>query len=120
MADERHVSHATRVLRRGRPGAFEATAALAHLLSLACRLAALALTALVVLSAVVTGAGRLTLVGYSGTVTSWLPDGLAGRFVFETPLGGVLRGDFALAALALFVTDWLLARLAHALRSRRG
>ena len=47
-----------------------------------------------------------------------VPSALLGRFVYETPFGGVLRGDLALASLILFVVDWTCMRLSDSLRMR--
>ena len=80
------------------------------LLALACRLAALGLSALVAADAVVVGSHRVQLLELTARVSQLLPRALSGALLFETPLGGVLRLDFAIAALALFVLDWLLSR----------
>lgn len=92
-------------------------AGLLGLLAVLARLAAVCLSLLVVASAVVSsGAYRQVLMRALDLATSLLPRSLAGLYVFQTPLGGAFRGDLVIAALALFVIDWILARLARRLR----
>lgn len=89
---------------------------LLSVLSVLCRIAAIALALLSVANAFVLGSPRIRLVAITAVVSSWLPPALSGAFVFETPFGGVLRGDFMVAAVVLFVIDWALAKAAHSLR----
>lgn len=89
---------------------------LLSVLSVLCRMAAIALALLSVANAFVLGSLRIRLVAITAVVSSWLPPALSGAFVFETPFGGVLRGDFMVAAVVLFVIDWALAKAAHSLR----
>lgn len=89
---------------------------LLSVLSVLCRIAAIALALLSVANAFVLGSLRIRLVAITAVVSSWLPPALSGAFVFETPFGGVLRGDFMVAAVVLFVIDWALAKAAHSLR----
>ncbi len=100
--------------RRGRGPLSSAAGFLARLalrvLAFACRLAALALSALVVADALVVGSYRVYLLELTARVSGLLPSALSGTLLFETPLGGVLRLDFAIAAVVLFVLDWLLTR----------
>ena len=92
-----------------------------RLLSTACRVGAWALVALVVAGAVLPAGPRSLLLGANGLVSSLLPAGVSGLFVFVTPFGGAFRGDFALAALVLLVLDWLLCHAAASLeRGARG
>ena len=93
-----------------------AVPALFSALSVLCRIAAIALALLSVANAFVLGSLRIRLVAITAVVSSWLPPALSGAFVFETPFGGVLRGDFMVAAVVLFVIDWALAKAAHSLR----
>lgn len=93
-----------------------AVPALLSVLSVLCRIAAIALALLFVANAFVLGSLRIRLVAITAVVSSWLPSALSGAFVFETPFGGVLRGDFMVAAVVLFVIDWALAKAAHSLR----
>lgn len=89
---------------------------LLSVLSVLCRIAAIALALLSVANAFVLGSLRIRLVAITAMVSSWLPPALSGAFVFETPFGGVLRGDFMVSAVVLFVIDWALAKAAHSLR----
>lgn len=93
-----------------------AVPALLSVLSVLCRIAAIALALLSVANAFVLGSLRIRLVAITAVVSSWLPPALSGAFVLETPFGGVLRGDFMVAAVVLFVIDWALAKAAHSLR----
>ena len=99
----------------GRAGG-RALSLLLSVLSVACRLVAIGLALLVVANAVVTGPLRMHLFEITARVTSWIPGALSGSFVYETPLGGNLRGDFVIVSIVLFVIDWLLARKARDLR----
>lgn len=89
-----------------------------RLLALVLRLAAIGLSALVVLSAVLTGSHRAQLVSTLNIAQLYLPSSLMGKFVFETPFGGLFRGDMAVVALLLFILDWLCVRTAVRVRSR--
>jgi hypothetical protein len=93
-----------------------AVPALLSVLSVLCRVAAIALALLSVANAFVLGSLRIRLVAITAMVSTWLPPALSGAFVFETPFGGVMRGDFMVAAVVLFVIDWALAKAAHSLR----
>jgi hypothetical protein len=93
-----------------------AVPALLSVLSVLCRVAAIALALLSVANAFVLGSLRIRLVAITAMVSTWLPPALSGAFVFETPFGGVMRGDFMVAAVVLFVVDWALAKAAHSLR----
>ena len=86
------------------------------LVAIALRLYAICLSALVVANAVVTGAWRIRVVELTAQLTAWLPSSVSGTFVYETPLGGVLRGDFVITAVVIFVVEWLLSRKARAMR----
>ena len=84
--------------------------------SLACRVAGWALAALVVAGAVLPAGPRALLLGATGFASALVPAPLAGLFVFQTPLGGAFRGDFAIVAIVLLVLDWALQRLSASLR----
>ena len=101
-------------VRRGGAGA----AWLLKLIAVVLRLCAIALAALVVANAFNIGPLRIRLVEITSTVASWIPDGLSGSLVYQTPFGGVLRGDFVAVAVAFFIVDWLLSRKARELRDR--
>lgn len=79
------------------------------------RLVAVLLCLLVVADALFAGEFRVALLGLNGTLTGLIPAPLSGAFVFQTPFGGVFRGDFAVAAIMLFVIDWLLTRASASL-----
>lgn len=101
-------------------GPLTALTALAFWLAgLALRLGAIVLAGLVVISAVLTDAHRASLVQALNLTASLMPPVLLGRLVYETPFGGALRGDLAIASLVLFFADWLCVRHAAALRQRR-
>ena len=80
------------------------------------RLAAIGMCALVVVMAVPSLVGRLSLLQVVETVTSLMPSQLAGVLVIPTPFDGAFRGDFGIAAFVLFVVDWLLTRLRARMR----
>ena len=83
------------------------------------RLLALAFSAFVVASAVLTGSHRLALVK-ALNLTMWLvPPSMLGHLVYETPFGGALRGDLIIVSLILFVADYVCLRLAASLREQR-
>ena len=88
-------------------------------LSLVLRVLALALSVVVVGSAVLTDAHRAALVKALNLASGIVPAPLLGQFVVETPFGGAFRGDLALAALLLFVCDWLCLRYRATLIERR-
>ncbi|MGN0076535.1 MAG: hypothetical protein ACI38Z_06140 [Parafannyhessea sp.] len=91
---------------------------LLRLVAIVLRLCAIALSALVVANAFNIGPLRIRLVEITSTVASWIPGSLSGSLVYQTPFGGVLRGDFVAVAVAFFVVDWLLSRKARELRDR--
>ena len=98
--------------RQGAPVAATALRACA----VALRLAAWALVLLVVADAVLPAGARTYLLGANGVASRLVPGALSGLFVFQTPLGGAFRGDFAIAAVALLALDWICCRAAAALR----
>lgn len=85
------------------------------LVSLLFRLAALGYAALAVVNSFTVG-NRVTLMHVTARATELLPQSLAGLYVMDTPFGGAFRGDFAIAAVALFVLDWMFARIRRSLR----
>lgn len=103
-----------RQVRHGGAGIFW----LLRLVAIALRLCAIALSALVVANAFNIGPLRIRLVEVTSMVSSWLPEALSGSLVYQTPFGGVLRGDFVATAVAFFVVDWLLSRKARELLER--
>lgn len=93
-------------------------AGLLHLLAVLCRLAAIALALLVVANAFDLGANRIQVVKVTSDVASLVPDALSGALVFQSPLGGTLRGDFVATAVILLIGDWLFMKASRA--ARRG
>ena len=87
-------------------------------LALLARLAAIVLAVLVVASVFLSGSMRESMLQAMRLTPLLVPSALLGRFVYETPFGGVLRGDLAVASLALFIVDWALMRLSDSLRYR--
>lgn len=85
-------------------------------LGLLLRVAALLLAVLVVASAFLTGSARATLISALNLTPLLVPPALLGQFVIETPFGGVLRGDLAIASCLLFVADWICMRSSAAQR----
>ncbi len=85
-------------------------------LAAALRVAAWVLVALVVADAVLPAGARTHLLALNGAVSQLVPGEISGLFVFQTPLGGAFRGDFAIAAVALLALDWICCRAAAALR----
>ncbi len=80
------------------------------------RLGAIGLSFLVIATVFLTGSRRASLVGTLNLAPLFIPPTLLGQFVYETPFGGVLRGDLAIASVVLFVADWLCMNLSAALR----
>lgn len=85
------------------------------LVSWLLRLAALGLVALVVVNCFTMG-NRVAIMRLTAQVSQLLPRSLAGLYVLDSPFGGVFRGDFAIAAVVLFVLDWIVARVRRRLR----
>lgn len=50
-------------------------------------------------------------------ISKCLPNPFFGLFVWETPFGGMLRGDFILMAFVLIMIDWICTRRAYALKN---
>ena len=87
-----------------------------HVAGILCRVAAIALSALVVALCFSGFSSRALLLGVTNVITSLLPSVISGILVFVTPFDGAFRGDFALVAVMLFVLDWVLQRVSSALR----
>lgn len=86
------------------------------LLALLLRAAALLLAVLVVASAFLTGSARATLITALNLTPLLVPPSLLGQFVVETPFGGVLRGDLAIASFLLFIADYVCVRFSASLK----
>lgn len=87
-----------------------------RVLALLARVAAIVLAVLVVASVFLNGSLRETMLQAMRLTPLLVPSALLGRFVYETPFGGVLRGDLALASLILFIVDWLCMRFSDSVR----
>lgn len=85
-------------------------------LGMVFRVMAWALTAPVVADSFVSGAVRSLLLPLNTMLSRAVPDAISGVLVFQTPLGGAFRGDFALVAALLFVLDWAACKAASSLR----
>lgn len=86
--------------------------------AVACRALAAALVSLAVADAVLPAVARTALLSLNGIASRLLPDAISGLFVFQTPLGGALRGDFVLAAIMLLALAWALGRASALMRRR--
>jgi hypothetical protein len=84
--------------------------------SYACRVLAWILFVLVGVLAFGSILGRTHVLEFAMDVTDMLPAAISGVFVWPTPFDGAFRGDFAIAAVVLFILDWLFARLSQAVR----
>lgn len=82
-------------------------------------IAAIALAVIFVVSAIPTDGTRLLLLRLTNLLPMIMPSALLGQYVVETPFGGILRGDLAIASIILFVADWLCAKKRSSLRMRR-
>lgn len=108
------VPGAIRTRAQGPLTSFEAF--VLRVLALLARVAAIVLAVLVVASVFLNGSLRETMLQAMRLTPLLVPSALLGRFVYETPFGGVLRGDLALASLILFIVDWLCMRLSDSVR----
>lgn len=84
--------------------------------SAACRVAAAAYLVLLVLDVLLPAGARTWLLGVNGLATRLVPAPVSGLLVLPTPLGGALRGDYALAAIILLVIGRLCRRVSASLR----
>lgn len=80
------------------------------------RLAAIAISVVVVLDSFTMAAARVELLRATALISSFIPSQLAGLYVIDTPFGGAFRGDFAIVAVVLFLVDWILCRIRVSLR----
>ena len=90
-----------------------------QVLAVVLRLIAIALALLVVASVFLSGEHRGALLEALRLTPLVVPPALLGRFVYETPFGGVFRGDLALASIILFCADYICMRFSTSLRYRR-
>lgn len=84
-----------------------------------CRVFAWMLSLIIVGSALPFAPLRFAFLMFYHTVSRILPPVLVGSFIIESPFGGILRGDYVMVTLILFVLDHLLCRLAFTLRNSR-
>lgn len=84
-----------------------------------CRVFAWMLSLIIVGSALPFAPLRFAFLMFYHTVSRILPPVLVGSFIIESPFGGILRGDYVIVTLILFVLDHLLCRLAFTLRNSR-
>lgn len=84
-----------------------------------CRVFAWMLSLIIVGSALPFAPLRFAFLMFYHTVSRILPPVLVGLFIIESPFGGILRGDYVMVTLILFVLDHLLCRLAFTLRNSR-
>lgn len=84
-----------------------------------CRVFAWMLSLIIVGSALPFAPLRFAFLMFYHTVSRILPPVLVGSFIIESPFGGILRGDYVIVTLVLFVLDYLFCRLAFTLRNSR-
>lgn len=84
-----------------------------------CRVFAWMLSLIIIGSALPFAPLRFAFLMLYHTVSRILPPVLVGSFIIESPFGGILRGDYVIVTLVLFVLDYLLCRLAFTLRNSR-
>lgn len=84
-----------------------------------CRVFAWMLSLIIIGSALPFAPLRFAFLMLYHTVSRILPPVLVGSFVIESPFGGILRGDYVIVTLVLFVLDYLFCRLAFTLRNGR-
>lgn len=84
-----------------------------------CRVFAWMLSLIIIGSALPFAPLRFAFLMLYHTVSRILPPVLVGSFVIESPFGGILRGDYVIVTLVLFVLDYLFCRLAFTLRNSR-
>lgn len=92
-----------------------------YIAALAARLLAILLALVMITSAFSATVGplRQAIVVRFGLTALLAPSALLGQFVFETPFGGLLRGDLAIVSIILFCADWICMKLLASLRTRR-
>lgn len=74
------------------------------------------LTSLLVLLLCLGSAVSFGVLSWVNNLDAMIPAGLSGLLVYTTPLGGAFRGDFFIAAVALFICDWICCRVSASLR----
>lgn len=94
----------------------KALAVALQLLSYVARVAAVALCVLVVILCFAGVTSRLGIVWLVTDLSRAMPEIISGYGVISSPFGGVFRLDFTIVAVALFILDYILARLSRACR----
>lgn len=84
-----------------------------------CRVFAWMLSLIIVGSVLPFAPLRFAFLIFYHTVSRILPPVLVGSFIIESPFGGILRGDYVIVTLVLFMLDYLLCRLAFTLLNSR-
>lgn len=93
--------------------------ALCQVIAVLCRVFAWMLSLIIVGSALPFAPLRFAFLMLYHTVSRILPPVLVGSFIIESPFGGILRGDYVIVTLVLFMLDYLFCRLAFTLRNSR-
>lgn len=111
------VEHAVSGLFHGVTGSL--VSVFCQFIAVLCRVFAWMLSLIIVGSALPFAPLRFAFLMLYHTVSRILPPVLVGSFVIESPFGGILRGDYVIVTLVLFVLDYLFCRLAFTLRNSR-
>lgn len=114
---ESTVEHAVSGLFHGVTGSL--VSVFCQFIAVLCRVFAWMLSLIIVGSALPFAPLRFAFLMLYHTVSRILPPVLVGSFVIESPFGGILRGDYVIVTLVLFVLDYLFCRLAFTLRNSR-
>lgn len=94
----------------------KAAAVFLCVLSIVCRVCAVAMGVLTVALYFPGVSVRLNLTGFVIDLSRALPDIIEGYGLVTSPFGGVFRTDFAITMLALFIADYIFQRVSRALR----
>lgn len=114
---ESTVEHAVSGLFHGVTGSL--VSVFCQFIAVLCRVFAWMLSLIIIGSALPFAPLRFAFLMFYHTVSRILPPVLVGSFIIESPFGGILRGDYVIVTLVLFVLDYLLCRLAFTLRNSR-
>lgn len=114
---ESTVEHAVSGLFHGITGSL--VSVFCQFIAVLCRVFAWMLSLIIVGSALPFAPLRFAFLMFYHTISRILPPVLVGSFIIESPFGGILRGDYVIVTLVLFVLDYLLCRLAFTLRNSR-
>lgn len=90
--------------------------ALLGAVAFAARFLGWVVAALVVADVLATGPVRAAILPLNTALSRLMSAGIEGLLVIQTPLGGALRGDFALFAVILFIIDWAICKVVASLR----